>query len=393
MIKNVVLVQVVSADIPGLFQEMLLKEITASQITECGDLTVRFFIKTNEYPILEAIVQKRGDHIKSLRRSGLGAVCGQIIRRPVFVFGIFILLVLTLFLPTRVLFVQVEGNNLISQHLILRTAEECGIKFGASREHVRSEHVKNNLLNALPQLQWAGINTYGCVAVVSVKEKSEVTDMAIQRKVSSIISAADGVITECTVRKGTAHCTVGDAVRTGQLLVSGYTDCDIKVQAGTADAEIFAQTIRYVETILPDYILDRAQILNRDKKISLLIGKKQINLYNDSGISDSTCVKMYSRKYMTLPGGLRLPIAMITVEYYYFSTCETTMTHDQGSKLLEESAHDYLLTQMSAGQIMQTDTVILHEEDRYRLTGAYFCTEMIGRSIFEESLYTNGQDY
>ena len=39
---------------------------------------------------------------------------------------------------------------------------------------IRSEKVKNSLLQRIPQLQWAGINTDGCVAVISVREKTAI---------------------------------------------------------------------------------------------------------------------------------------------------------------------------------------------------------------------------
>ena len=393
MVKNFVCLQLVSADVPGLLCEMLKQNITATDLIRVDELTVQLCIDTSEYSKLESITQKREDQIKILKVGGLRSIYNSMRRRPVFIIGILILLLLSLYMPTRILFVRVEGNADVPSELILQKAQECGIDFWSSRKDVRSEHVKNNLLSAVPQLQWAGINTYGCVAVISVEEKSEIIDNEKSCKVSSIVSSADGIITECTVRNGTAQCSVGDAVRAGQLLVSGYTDCGLKIQAGIADAEIMAQTIRPVDMITLDCRLQRVKISGSDKKYSLLIGKKLINFYNGSGISDSTCVKMYSKKYLSLPGGLRLPVAVITVEYIYYATSESVLTRNQGSEILEKSANDYLLSQMSAGQILQTDTVLLQEENRYRLTGAYFCTEMIGRSIVEERLYTNGQDH
>ena len=393
MVKNSVCLQLVSADIPGLLCEMLQQNITATNVITTDELTAQLNIDASEFSKLESIAKRRGDHIKILKVGGLRSICSSMRRRPVFMIGTLILLLLSLYMPTRVLFVRVEGNTNVPSKLILQKAQECGIDFWSSRKDVRSEHVKNNLLSAVPQLQWAGINTYGCVAVISVEEKSENIENKKSCKVSSIISSADGIITECTVRNGTAQCGVGDAVRAGQLLVSGYTDCGLKVQTGVADAEIMAQTIHRLDMITPDCRLQRVKITGSDKKYSLLIGKKLINFYNGSGISEGTCVKMYSKKYLSLPGGLRLPVAVIEVEYFYYTTSESILTRDQGREILEKSANDYLLSQMSAGQILLTDTVVLSEEDRYRLTGAYFCTEMIGRSVVEESLYTNGQNH
>ena len=89
--------------------------------------------------------------------------------RPVLLAGLGILFLLAMYLPSRVLFIRVEGNMQIPDRQILAAAEECGIRFGASRREVRSEKVKNALLSSVPQLQWAGVNTAGCVATISVR--------------------------------------------------------------------------------------------------------------------------------------------------------------------------------------------------------------------------------
>lgn len=54
---------------------------------------------------------------------------------------------LTVFLPGRILFLQVEGNGAVPGKLILEHAAECGVHFGASTRKLRSEQVKNHLLD------------------------------------------------------------------------------------------------------------------------------------------------------------------------------------------------------------------------------------------------------
>ena len=82
------------------------------------------------------------------------------------VIGLCLLLLLVCILPTRVLFMRVEGNESIPENLILEAAEDCGIRFGASRSAVRSEKVKNGILSRISELQWVGVNTKGCIAVI-----------------------------------------------------------------------------------------------------------------------------------------------------------------------------------------------------------------------------------
>jgi sporulation protein YqfD len=149
---------------------------------------------------------------------------------------------LTIFLPTRVLFIHVEGNSTVEERRILEAAQECGIRFGASRRQVRSEKMKNRLLEKVPELKWAGVNTSGCTAVISVREQPVQEQRTGYTGISSIVAACDGRITSCTVTKGNGLCAPGQVVQKGQLLISGYLDCGICIRVTGAEGEIFAET-------------------------------------------------------------------------------------------------------------------------------------------------------
>ena len=393
MIENRVKVEITSADLTSLLCQLSNCGITLFEIKQSGDLSATFSVKESDFSILEEFAARRADSIRIIKRSIVRQAFRSMGRRCVFLFGVTVLLLLAIYLPTRVLFISVEGNATIPTQLLIQKAEECGIRFGASRKLVRSEQAKNSLLNHIPQLQWVGVNTRGCIAVISVEEKTPEFAIDEEKFVSSIIAVQDGIITDMTVRSGDPMCHVGQAVQEGQLLVSGYTDCGLKVQAAQSDADIIAQTIRKMDLFTPTNCTRRVSQFKKSKIFMIQTGKKLIKLHNGSGIYDGSCVKMYSKKYMELPGGFQLPIAIITVEYIHYSYAPFSLSHEQGSALLMSGARRELLTQMVAGCILQEDTVMISEEGCYRLVGEYICTEMIGKTIHEESFYTNGKDH
>ena len=135
------------------------------------ELICSFSMARSSYEAVKRICKRRGDTLRVLKRSGLYWHIKESLSRPVLLLGSLLFLILIVWLPTRVLFVQVDGNSRVPSQKILEAAETCGIRFGASRREVRSERVKNALLAAVPELQWAGVNTAGCTATVSVREK------------------------------------------------------------------------------------------------------------------------------------------------------------------------------------------------------------------------------
>ena len=356
------------------------------------DLTVRFRIRRKDAYRVKAILERRGEMLGSVRSKGVYWAFVRLLRRPVLLIGILLLTALSLYLPTRVFFFRVEGNVSVPTKCILEKCTDCGIRFGASRREVRSEKMKNALLSAIPELQWAGVNTAGCVATITVRERSaEEAKKPGSTGVSSIVAVRDGVITECTVVKGSAACKVGQAVRAGQVLISGYTDCGSSVRAEDADGEVFAVTERNFMAVLPSDWDFKSTKNGEIIKYALIIGKKRINLYKGSGILDTSCDKMYVENYVTLPGGFQLPIAIVTEVWQQRDTEQDPMGEDAARELLSSYARSYLSSQMIAGQIRKADEVVTAESGVYRLTGKYACRELIGIVRSEEILRPNGE--
>lgn len=165
-------IRVESADLPGLMTRLNNRGISLGHVEILDDVTMECWIRREDWDQVTKLCRGRGAQIQITHRRGLYWKLGRMKKRPWLLLGLAVVLFLILFLPSRVLFVKVEGNQRIPANRILEAAEICGIRFGASRRNVRSERVKNALLETMPELQWAGVNTKGCVAVLSVRERT-----------------------------------------------------------------------------------------------------------------------------------------------------------------------------------------------------------------------------
>ncbi len=353
-------------------------------------LCVRISIYRFSYKQFAKCLSKRGEEWKITERSGLFWTFKNLKNRPVLVFGILLYLITVLYLPTRVLFVQVEGNKTIPTNQIIEQAQMCGIRFGASRRAVRSERMKNALLSAVPQLQWAGVNTVGCVAVISVQERSANPSDMKPYQVNNIVALQDAVVTEITVLRGSALCKTGQAVKKGQILVSGYTDCGILIKADAAEAEIKGKTLRNLDAVSPVNYTNRGEPAKTTTRYSLRFGKNIINFCKDSGISGAECAKMYKEKILTLPGGFRLPLALITEVTYHYDSGLPSEPDSENPVWLTRDAEIYLRNQMVAGRIVDSGVSVQLQGDVYRLKGQYSCLEEIGQICFEEKINSGG---
>jgi similar to stage IV sporulation protein len=379
---DVVTIRLTSADIGGALQQLTNHRVTIHDVVYVDALHLDITISAKDLSQLQTIASKKGYTVQILHGSGFRQVMKGIWKRPVLVLGILALFFLSCWLPTRVLFIRVEGNVKVPTMQIVEQAKLCGIDFGASRRQVRSELMKNRLLCAMPQLQWAGITTSGCTAVITVRERNDLEMSIPVQSFNNMIALRDAVVGEMIVRQGTPLCRPGQVVKQGQLLVSAYEDCGICIRATGAQAEIYGQTQRQITAVYPTNYAKREVVTSVSKKYSVIIGKKRIKFYKGSGISGGTCAKIYEEKCITLPGGFVLPIAIAceqTIEYR-----SEVQRSPLSEVILSAFAQQYLSERMQSGKILDSNQVYFHADGFCRLDGNYSCYEIIGISRPEE---------
>ena len=365
--------------------------IPIMEISGIDDLTVRFRCPARYRSQILRMREKKGDTILFSHPKGWGAWINVMKKRPVLVSGAMFFLILSLYLPSRVFFFSVEGNETIPARQILEAAEDSGIRFGVSRKRLRSEKMKNTLLAEIPELKWAGINTAGCSGIISVRERMPQQKQEFSSGVSSITACRDGYITSCTVTKGNSLCAPGQVVKKGETLISGYTDCGISIRVTEAQGEIFALTGHALHVKTPAWHLGLKETVESRRRFSLIIGKKRINFWKGSGISDPTCGRMYAEYYITLPGGFRLPVCLAVETLTQRQFSPERLPPETLEQAIKHHSRQTVLGNTVAGQILQEEHILSEMEDGYVLSSRFLCEEMIGRVIKEEIGDTNGK--
>lgn len=125
----------------------------------------------------------------------------------------------------------------------MQALEELGIAPGTLGPSIDSPETRNRMLLRMPELAWLGrepLRAGGCRCCVT--ERQQPPDTRAPYAVANVVAARDGVLTEVSVTEGMRLCAVGDTVRQGQLLVSGYEDYGLFIRPVCASAEIYART-------------------------------------------------------------------------------------------------------------------------------------------------------
>lgn len=392
IISDLLTVEFSSAEPESLLGNLTQAKIQISHVTQVNELTYQVQIHRRDYKKLSGILKKHGVNSKIINIWGLYRNVKNLFHRPLLLSTFLFIFLSALYLPSKILFVTVEGTEIIPKRMILQAAETCGIRFGASRKLVRSEKMKNALLSEVPGLQWAGINTSGCTAIISVRE-SKGEQASKTNVISNIISDRDGYVLETTITNGTVQISPGDTVTKGQLLISGYTDCGICIRISRAEGEILAQTHRNMQVVMPKSYYVPVRKEKPYYTISFLIGKKRINLWKCSRISGTGYDRMYEEYYVSLPGGYQLPFAICIDQYVSYDLQPKVILENDALLQMQKFSENYLKHDMIGGQILQSQHHFQSDNGLYRLQSSYTCTEMIGKERREEIGVMNGKRY
>lgn len=389
--RNVVII-ITCGDKTYFIRKLLTEGIEPVTIKHLDAFSFQAAVNGNELSKVRLIADKYGANFRFQKEVGAYKKLAAITQWPVTLATVVMLVIISLIISNRILFIQVEGNQIVPDKLIIEYANHYGLDFGAERHAIRSEDIKNSLLKSIGQLEWVGVNTSGCVASISVKERI-LADQSNNKVIfGELISSADGIIHSAIVTKGELMCKPGDAVKAGDLLVSSSRDLGLTVLIPNVEGEIFANTKREIQSVMMQGYEKKGSILSMDKKYALLFGKKRINLYIDSGIYMGSCDKMVEIKYLSLPGGFELPVGLLRETSIKRETVSTTAHSIKLNNQIVSATEEYINNQMVSGKILSESVSISQKNGLITLTGSYHCLEMIARFHCRETLIDYGED-
>ena len=89
---------------------------------------------------------------------------------------------------------------------------------------------------------------------------------------------------------------------------------------------------------------------------------------------------------MYLPGGFRLPVAVVKETEIYYLENEEDHTSSDAEDWLRSFSETHLKENMISGKILSAETEITPEAGGCRLYGRYACVEMIGQIKYEQTI-------
>lgn len=381
---------------PELTLNLLSKrDISYWNICPLDEFTLQISLLRKDRKAAQEIVRRSLGEFEIVSEYGVPLLQKKLLHRPVFSVGMLLAIFLSFYLTSFVWVIRVEGNDRVSAQKITQALDALGVRIGMHGNRISLEETKNQMISMLPELSWVATNRTGALLTVLVTERSAPSSDIPDYPLAHLVAQRDGLLTNVQVYQGMKLCAAGDAVKRGQVLVSGYEDYGLFIREVCADGEIYAKTWHTGTLVTPSVTMIKTYTGRQWTHRTLVVGRKRINLFGSSWISEKNCDKMVQVTELTLPG-YRFPLWLETETYREYTLQPETRPDSQ--RLLSAAWERSVKADMTAGTILRSDGNYLQSGDLSVFHAQSACEEMIavlkplkGTNEGDENERTNDQ--
>ena len=336
---------------------------------------------------LRPIVKKTGTRVAVLERYGLPFFLPKLLKRKVFVAGLFLAVAFWLWSSRYVWSIELNGNYQITRDVFDSFLEANSVVIGMNKDDLDIEELEKALRRQFPQITWASAKLTGTKLVVDIKENDApiIIDEPKTTEGKDLVSEYSGVVVSMIVRSGVPTVSIGDTVEEGTILVEGkipiYND-DTTIREYhyvDADADIILEYMITFQDDLPfDYV--KKVYTGREKKSHYLrLGSHQLKLPKERPylVYDS----LIRESMPLLFEKLSIPIALGTYTYREYQNMEFQYTLEEAKSALNEKLIAFLTSLEEKGvQIIEKNVKIDTNSGEWILNGEFLVQGPVGKS-------------
>lgn len=289
------------------------------------DEKIETYISVKEFKVIRRVTNLKGARIHILSKRGLPFITERYKKRWGIPVGAVIFFLVLELMSSFIWVIDIEGNHKVTDETIIAACEEIGIKEGVKGNSFNPKIAREKLMLNLDSIAWSSLNVEGSRLTVNVNERRKEKE---EKTYSNLKAQYDGIIEKMDIVSGNSVVKVGDAVKKGDLLVSGIIetadDTYFVNSKGTVTAKI-KQTIVLKEDFTQKKTVPTGDIKTKyvaeffTLKVPLYLGREETNHTSSKNVIKAQLF------------GKKLPIRLykkrfefcreMTVKYSYADLC------------------------------------------------------------------------
>lgn len=368
----------ISGSRPGtLINELLRKGIKVWGIRgNSGEICAR--VSCTDYPTVQQITRTGSRRVHIIKKRGVPFIIHKNRRRKGLIVGAALFLAIFKTLSLFIWTVDICEFQTISQTAAREILNRVGIYEGVRGDFESLKRMQTSALIEFGNLSWITINADGSRGEVGATEKQrvETSDTAPR----NIKASADGQVVRADAYNGTAVVAQGDAVRKGDLLISGVVESMTgSSRFERADGIVLAKT-RYHEIIeIPNEIITFVPEQKLQDRYSTRLFGILIPLTITQNNSSDNIPLVFRSENQVRFRGERASASLLTERIYDYKIEKRSISIEKAEKLFTERRLIKELFCYNNKEITERSINVFRNDSAYCFEIEYNCIEDIAK--------------
>lgn len=187
-----------------------------------NDGKIECYISVRDFKWIRHLNRKKDFKVHIIKKYGLPFLTMRYRKRIGILLGAILCFLILQFMSGYIWVIDVNGNKQIKDETILSACESIGITTGIKKDSIYPKLEREKLMLKLEGVAWASINVEGSKLTVNITETKEEDGKG--ESYTNLLATADGIIKKMDIVSGNSVVKVGQAVKKGDLLVSGIIE-------------------------------------------------------------------------------------------------------------------------------------------------------------------------
>ena len=316
------------------------------------------------------------------RRGGLPSLVLRLLRRPGLIVGGLLALALVIASRLFVWDVRVTGTKELSAGEITAILKESGFGIGSYIPDFSAGEVENRALLASDRLAWISVHMEGTVAKVQVLERIPVPTKELRLRPADLVARADGQIETVELWRGNPVVRAGQAVRRGELLVSGIFESETAGCRFTrAAGRVMARTEHSVTVQVPLRDVQKTYYAAERGDVWLNFFAFGGKISENTGNDTTCCDIIETETHFDLPFLQNLPLSLRVETRRLWREETVERTPEEALALAYDRLEAQLRVLSENAQLLSRQTVMTLTEDAVILECTVGCIEDIAEQV------------
>lgn len=349
---------IVSFSAEGDNLELFLNELRINHI-ECfsiictkGSMQGRIY-KKNIHTASD-VAEKKCVDFKLIKKSGAVFKIVRYKKRYGVFAGLAAVFALIFIMSNHIFYIDITGNEILETGNIITSLKNNGIYAGKFIPDIDFKAAEHSMMLQYPEIAWIGIHNTGGRIVVEIDEAVPTPKLLSENIPCNIVASRDAAIVKVEVWNGALVPLVGDAVRKGDLIVSGTLEdkhgetrfvhsCG-KITGRFKEKVTFTQEFHTLENIPTGEETEQKSLYILDLRIPLF--RKKVTDEKFDYREEFTAISLFT---------VKLPMGIIHHRYFPYDTVETFYSREQSAEKLKEQMQSYEKNYFSEFTIINTE--------------------------------------